>query len=322
MTLTIDAPPDLLPDTVDDGTRREFLAAAVALGLLAGCGDDRGEPGSTTRTIQTDRGPVELPVRPQRLACADFYGSFQAIDLGLTPVGISGGSSDLEPYKSRLKDVATIGDFERPDVEKLAAVRPDVILRTIDTDDALYEQLSKVAPTVEVSFQQLSLTEVTTRVANALNRERQAAELVRRHDQRAAGIRRAYADVLAATRWTQVSPAASGEWFLTSAAWTDNAVLIAAGVRLARAGAAQKEPVKAYSLERMEMIADSDVIVVPAGEDGRTDPTMKEILAADVWQALPAVKRGRSYPLPPGTSSLGMALGLLDALEDVLARLV
>ncbi|MDP2711214.1 MAG: hypothetical protein Q8O56_08335 [Solirubrobacteraceae bacterium] len=49
---------------------------------------------------------------------------------------------------------------------------------------------------------------------------------------------------------------------------------------------------------------------------------MKEILAADVWRALPAVKRGRSYPLPSGTSSLGMALGLLDALEDVLAKLV
>lgn len=50
-TLTLDPPADLIPDVVDDGTRREFIAGGLSLGalLLSGCGDDDRDPAGAPR---------------------------------------------------------------------------------------------------------------------------------------------------------------------------------------------------------------------------------------------------------------------------------
>jgi len=68
--------PRTLPETVDDGTRREFLAGGLALSLgLAACGGDDGvvgdEPASSfPRTVEHAGGATRIPARPTRVHCA------------------------------------------------------------------------------------------------------------------------------------------------------------------------------------------------------------------------------------------------------------
>ncbi|MFT3853371.1 MAG: ABC transporter substrate-binding protein [Ilumatobacteraceae bacterium] len=278
-----------------------------------------------TRTIQTDRGPVDVPEAAERVVAADYYGQYTLVDLGLIPVGISGGAPANEPYASQLAGVPVVGDYNAPFVEQVAAVKPDLIIRTIDTDDDLYKQLSAVAPTVEISFQKLSLKDVITEIGDAVGRSDETARLTQAYDAHAARIATSNADALATTRWVTFSPAEGGQWFLLSPAWTDNAVLADAGVHFADAvvhlGEASDDYSAEQSLEQLPTLADADVILVPADPTGAVDATMQPFLDSPLWKALPAVVAGNVFPAPSGTSSLGMADELLDRLEQIIPEI-
>lgn len=164
-------------------TRRQLLGASAACLVLhaTGCRSNPPESASQqeSRQVATDKGTITVPNRAERVVCADFYGAFAVVDLGLTPVGAAGEGYDNtgDRYAPPLADVPSVGDFTEPDLEKVAAQRPDLILRTIDTDDKLYEQLQSIAPTAVISFQQLSLTDVAVRVGDVLGRADAATEL-------------------------------------------------------------------------------------------------------------------------------------------------
>ena len=74
------------------------------------------------------------------------------MSLGVTPVGIFDYSRWYDGYTAEevafLKPIATIGAWGEPDLEKIAALQPDLIVGTADeVKDETYEQLSKLAPT-------------------------------------------------------------------------------------------------------------------------------------------------------------------------------
>jgi iron complex transport system substrate-binding protein len=276
----------------------------------------------TTRIVETSRGPVEVPERAAAVVAGDYYGQYSLVDLGVTPVGITGGAPSGEPYASALADVPIVGDWAAADPEQVAAVTPDLVLLTVDTDDRLYDLLSEVAPTVEISFQQLSLEDVMTRVGQAVGREAEAARLISDYEARAAAIADEFADTLAATTWATFSPAEPGSWFLLSPEWPDNAVISRAGVQFSDAvvelGDSSDDYAAERSLEELTLLGDADVILVPADPDGNIDATMQPYLESPIWQALPAVQAGNVFPAPWGTSSIGMADDLLTALETIL----
>jgi len=160
-------------------TRRSLISAGTAVLLLSS--DVVAEtPTPITRTVETDHGPVMVPGRAERVVCADFFGAFAVVDLGLVPVGAggSGFSGVGEPYATLLADVPSVGDFLEPDLEAILEAEPDLILRTIDTDDEMYKRLSAIAPTVVLSFQQLDLISVANRIGEVLGREQEARELL------------------------------------------------------------------------------------------------------------------------------------------------
>ncbi|MQA79733.1 MAG: ABC transporter substrate-binding protein [Streptosporangiales bacterium] len=316
-------PERLVPyDAVD---RRGFLAGGAGLAtitLLGACGEsDDGGSRATERQVRTDKGRVGVPVKVARVACADFFGAFAVIDLGLVPVAVSGsGYQDTGPtYAPKLAKVPTVGDFTTPDPEKVAGTNPDLILRTIDTADALYRQLTGIAPTVVVSFQRLSLTEVTSRVGDVLGRKTEADALLATYRKRYGEIKTKHADVLDSHTFTFAQTASDSTFWTLGEKWTDTKVLVDCGVRLAEPSASQKDPTQEYSMERIGVLERSDVLVIPAGPDGVTEaPDNKPLTRNALWRRLPAVRAGQVYPVPSGAASLGTALELITRLDTVL----
>ena len=105
------------------------------------------------KTIVHDFGTTELKKAPKRIVILDnLYG--EILDpLDITPVGATTGQADSQEFstlfKKQYKDakVISVGWQGSPDLDKIAELKPDLILMTGEQED-LYEELSDIAPTV------------------------------------------------------------------------------------------------------------------------------------------------------------------------------
>lgn len=105
------------------------------------------------KTIVHDFGTTELKKVPKRIVILDnLYG--EILDpLHITPVGATTGQADSHEFstlfKKQYKDakVVSVGWQGSPDLDKIAELKPDLILMTSEQEN-LYEELSEIAPTV------------------------------------------------------------------------------------------------------------------------------------------------------------------------------
>ena len=105
------------------------------------------------KTIVHDFGTTKLKKAPKRIVILDnLYG--EILDpLDITPVGATTGQSDSQEFstlfKKQYKDakVVSVGWQGNPDLDKIAELKPDLILMTGEQED-LYDELSEIAPTV------------------------------------------------------------------------------------------------------------------------------------------------------------------------------
>ena len=105
------------------------------------------------KTIVHDFGTTELKKVPKRIVILDnLYGEILN-PLDITPVGATTGQADSQEFstlfKKQYKDakVVSVGWQGNPDLDKIAELKPDLILMTGEQED-LYEELSEIAPTV------------------------------------------------------------------------------------------------------------------------------------------------------------------------------
>ena len=105
------------------------------------------------KTIVHDFGTTELKKVPKRIVILDnLYG--EILDpLHITPVGATTGQADSQEFstlfKKQYKDakMVSVGWQGNPDLDKIAELKPDLILMTGEQED-LYDELSEIAPTV------------------------------------------------------------------------------------------------------------------------------------------------------------------------------
>ena len=105
------------------------------------------------KTLVHDLGTTKLKKVPKRIVILDnLYGEILN-PLDITPVGATTGQADSQEFstlfKKQYKDakVVSVGWQGNPDLDKIAELKPDLILMTGEQED-LYEELSEIAPTV------------------------------------------------------------------------------------------------------------------------------------------------------------------------------
>lgn len=297
--------------------RRTRMAAAAlaAVGvLLAGCGG-----GSTTEapasaapsaafpvSVPGKEGTATLQAKPQRVVTAGLQRDTDiALALGVTPVGIAkAGSfpSGIAPWvEPKLNGTPPeLVDFTtgQPPLERIAALKPDVILAVDDYSLANhYEQLSGIAPTVSYAVAQNTDTwqESTQRIATALGVEDKAAEVI-------AGADKSVSDAAAA------NPELKGKTFSFSAVFSgqvysvlpDDAaatVLTDLGLTLAPSAAALPESstTKGRALVSPEQFSalDADVVIVSYA----TPADQAAIEGNPLFQRLSGVQQRSYFPL-------------------------
>ncbi|MET9515430.1 iron-siderophore ABC transporter substrate-binding protein [Streptomyces sp. NPDC002994] len=136
------------------------LATVTAALALSACGSSSSDKpsssdapaGDKTHTVKTAMGEVKVKNNPQRVVVLDTAELDSAITLGVKPVGAT--HTTAEPGflsylpKDKVSGIKDVGEMMTPNLEAVAALKPDLILTSKVRHGALYDELKALAPTV------------------------------------------------------------------------------------------------------------------------------------------------------------------------------
>ncbi|MGW1836491.1 ABC transporter substrate-binding protein [Streptomyces sp. NPDC002067] len=108
--------------------------------------------GGGPHKVATAMGEVEVPAAPKRVVVLDTAELDSALTLGVEPVGAtrSDAASGFLDYlpKDKVAGIKDVGRIGAPNLEAVAALKPDLILTSKVRDGRSYQQLTRIAPTV------------------------------------------------------------------------------------------------------------------------------------------------------------------------------
>ena len=150
--------------------RRAAASAMVVAAILAGCGDDPAEAPQAAQalaapvTVKHQLGTTTVANVPRKVAVLDMNEADFLDQLG---VPIAGMTKDYVPhFLSKYKDapdVQDLGAIVQPNLERVHALKPDLILITpIQANH--YQELSEIAPTLhfDVDYKNSQRTHIAT----------------------------------------------------------------------------------------------------------------------------------------------------------------
>ncbi|MEU8796437.1 iron-siderophore ABC transporter substrate-binding protein [Spirillospora sp. NPDC048819] len=309
-------------------------AAVLGAGLLAGCGSDSADtPGDDAPaaaggvfpvTVEHAFGSTEITKAPERVVSVGYTDDQAILALGTKPVGMvdqypnpPGTSPDINTQWPWVKDkwgdtrpevVMSNGD-SGPNFEKIAALRPDLIIAVYsEIDQAAYDKLSKIAPTVgrtkaEKEPFSAPWQDNAVHIAKALGKEAEGRKLVQDIQGKLDAARKAHPEFASQT-------AVALSWYEDSVApftTTDVRGRLVTGIGFK--GATKIDEIaggKFYTVlspERMDLVDVDRIFVI---NDKADQEALKKF---ELFANLPAVKDGKvSYLLDSEGPAIGAAM--------------
>ncbi|MHA7263534.1 ABC transporter substrate-binding protein [Arthrobacter sp. TMN-37] len=188
---------------------RRFWTVAAGLALLgtAGCGGpaagDMGSKPSASEgagayplTLEHALGSTTLEERPEKVVTLDPSYLDAALLLGADVAGYVQYREDpkdpFAPYlgdvEEATKDSVNVGTLAEPNLEKILELEPDLIISAKVRHEALYPQLSKIAPTIFSESTGPTWKENIVLLGEALDKKAKAEELIASYEDRAKAV--------------------------------------------------------------------------------------------------------------------------------------
>ncbi|UII55860.1 iron-siderophore ABC transporter substrate-binding protein [Cytobacillus spongiae] len=181
------------------------IVAIMMVFVLAACGnnkdegtepkEEKAEETAATEnkgyTVEHAMGTTEIEGTPERVVILTNEGTEALLALGVKPVGAVmswEGDPWYEHISADMEGVEVVGDEIEVNVEKIAELKPDLIIGNKIRQEALYDQLKGIAPTIfaedlagdwKINFELY---------AKALNLEDKGKEVLADYDQKVADI--------------------------------------------------------------------------------------------------------------------------------------
>ncbi|HEU5475885.1 MAG TPA: iron-siderophore ABC transporter substrate-binding protein [Actinophytocola sp.] len=328
-----------------------LVTAALAAGLLSACYHAETPATSTTSgpagtyvpagfpvTVTHKYGTTEITDVPQRVVAAGFRDQEYMLALGMVPVGIRDWYGPEHPYEQWPWVGPALGGKPAPEIhsgfdelnlEKIAALRPDLITTVYsDVSKEVYDQLSKIAPTVAQGAGAedftMSWQDETKLIGQSLGRAKQADELIASTEKSFTDAAAAHPEFKGKTigvlqfgdpgKFYVLNPTDPKARFFTDLGFTvpDSLVQLVGS-----------ESNKEVSFERLDLLADLDLVVWLSGEDPDSKALEDGVNNDQLYQSLKSVKEGRDIFLTKGSDALawGSPLSLPSALTDIVPQL-
>lgn len=322
-------PPDVLTaavlDPIEDISRRGLLVTAFAAAFVAACGggDDDGQratEGDTPaypRDVEHFSGTTRLNSSPTRIVTVtNTYDLDAVLALGVAPVhmglrqglgSFTGGDTISWPWhEEALRDLGAqpgrqVVGAAGPDIERIVATRPDLIVTTLYLPREAVGLLEQIAPVIDVSSDWRRNLRI---MGHALDKAPAAEGLIEQTDEK---IRRALDGLgLDAPTVALVYPGGDGS-IRVPAHPADSRVDLfqRAGFRISpalTALATPEAPLATISAEGSKLFDDAELIVLLKYQPAAAEAWLANPLA----QSLPAVKKGKVLPLEQGAVGQGI----------------
>jgi ABC-type Fe3+-hydroxamate transport system substrate-binding protein len=276
------------------------------------------------RLVRHPLGETRVPLAPQRIVSLTNSATDSLIALGIKPVLVSTSwrGDRITPYlKDQLRDVPKLRYGETLNLEAVLAARPDLIFAGSDRDGRLYNQLSKIAPTICIS----SLTE-----GDRENRVLDVGDVLGLSAQAQARVDEFHKHLAAARETLSAEAAGKPVSFLrfrrnTCVIYTRTTMF---GPLLFEQLALAADPNMpmvmssggwdVLSVERLSTLESEYIFMVV---DRDSEVYLKCVCQTPIWRGIPAVKHGHVYRVASGTWLSGDGvLGCEAIIDDVLAN--
>ncbi|MFF8972238.1 ABC transporter substrate-binding protein [Streptomyces sp. NPDC014995] len=308
-----------------------LLTAALTAGLTA-CGGPDGSAATTDsaaaageksagfpRTIEHHKGSTEIKAKPQRIVALDnsLVEAVVALDGKLVGgIGAYRDQKEFPPYLGdAVKDTKDVGPLESPNLEAVAALKPDLIVSATVRHDDLYEQLGEIAPTVFVETTGPLWKDNITLLGKALGEEAKAEEKLAAYETRAKKI----GDAINAKE---------GDPTVSMVRFLDGPTRIYlrktfSGIILEDMGLArpknQQDP-ELFNLEiSEEQIAQADADVIFYSSYSGGEERKEKFFANPLWKRLTAVKNGAVHEVKDEIWMTSVSLQGADLVLDDMA---
>ena len=175
------------------------------ISALVSCGSTTDSTVKSSITNNRDRqikhamGTTKVKESPQRIVVLTNEATDHLLALGIKPVGAVQswwGDPYFEYLQRDLQNVPVVGDELQPSLEKIAALKPDLIIGSKVRHQNIYPQLSQIAPTVFSETLGADWKENFGLYAKAADKEEKAQQLIAEWDRRIADFRSQMGDKL------------------------------------------------------------------------------------------------------------------------------
>jgi len=271
------------------------------------------------RTIRHAMGDTVIAGQPKRIVTLGIGELDTTIRLGVRPVGMTDpGPEGLPSYidEADVESIASVGPVEAPDLAAIAALRPDLILSNVLRHEALYDQLSQIAPTVFGGHVDVAWRFNADLLADAMGREREAKAITERYKQRVSEAAAALPQPRPRISLVRIMPGTLRIYERTN---FPAQVMTDLGINRPR----HQNYDQSWTDTTLDNTgaADGDVIFVAATDDESTAIFRDEVAPSDEWHVLRAVKGDRvrevDHRIWIDGQSYGAAFELLDQLVEV-----
>ncbi|WP_017729338.1 ABC transporter substrate-binding protein [Halalkalibacterium ligniniphilum] len=143
-------------------------------------------------TVEHAMGTVEIEGTPERVVVLTNEGTEALLSIGVTPVGaVQSWTGDpwYEHISEQMEGVTDVGTESEPNLEVIAALQPDLIIGNKMRQEAVYEQLSQIAPTVFAETLRGDWKENFSLYAEAVNKAEEGEEVLANYAQRIADFK-------------------------------------------------------------------------------------------------------------------------------------
>lgn len=265
--------------------------------------------------------PVCVPADAQRIVVLDplltlgLLIEMKVPVIGTPYMGIQDAEMIAFVKQSKMVD---LGNPKEPSLERVAALKPDLIIGSTGVHSPVYAAASQIAPTVLVDHmdwkKQLQLLAEMTGRTGAVQKP------LDDYHKRVASIRERMRDVTVSA--VRFAPGAFVVFLDGPAAYAPYAVLREAGVkRSAYETVTDDTIVKRPDWEELAAL-DGDILlyVVSSGFESAPDDALeKQVIENPFWQMLPAVQAGHAFRIDRGTwmgfHGIASANRVLDDIE-------
>ncbi|MBD1380777.1 ABC transporter substrate-binding protein [Metabacillus arenae] len=179
-----------------------YITLLIVFAVLTACGNNEAQKNSESSkdnnkaseayTVEHAMGKTEIPGKPEKVVILTNEGTEALLAMDVKPVGAVQswlGDPWYEHIAQDMEGVENVGLESEPSLEKIAALKPDLIIGTKIRHEKIYEKLSTIAPTVYSETLRGDWKENFKLYAEAIDKEEKGKEVLDQFDGRIAELK-------------------------------------------------------------------------------------------------------------------------------------